>query len=212
MSQGVRTSEGFAERNEFRIEVPDSVLIRGENVIAVRARDRGSESYVDLVVTVDEPSSTVNVSADQAFLFRYDVVAIDPDLDQVTFRLGPDTPTGMAIDATSGVIRWFPTDGQIGMHVVKVFAEDDKGGIAEQTFTVCVHPVEGNHAPIIVSEPRRSPCRVQRITLRFRRLIPTRICSTTLCWHAEWYGHQCVKWRRNMAYTRHVQRTDECLR
>ena len=50
-------------------------------------------------------------------LYRYDVDAVDPDLDPLTYELTL-APAGMAIDAETGVIGWVPEFDQIGMHSV----------------------------------------------------------------------------------------------
>lgn len=54
MSGGLVTHECCPILDEFLFEVPDSILQEGENLLAVRARDRGSESYVDLRVLVGD--------------------------------------------------------------------------------------------------------------------------------------------------------------
>ncbi len=84
--------------------------------------------------------------------YEYDVAALDPDGDDLVFSLG-EAPTGMRIDPASGLIVWLSSVDQVGDHQVKVVVDDGHGGIATQEFTVCVHPVEGNHSPVIVTEP-----------------------------------------------------------
>lgn len=57
ISGGLVTHECCPILDEFLFEVPDSLLQEGENLLAVRARDRGVESYVDLRVLVDGDGS-----------------------------------------------------------------------------------------------------------------------------------------------------------
>ncbi len=65
--------------------------------------------------------------------FRYQVTAVDPDDDALTFRL-EDAPEKMTINATSGLILWpFDTMPE-GDFPVKIIVEDDHGGQAEQLF------------------------------------------------------------------------------
>jgi RHS repeat-associated protein len=60
---------------------------------------------------------------------------------------------GMAIDSATGLVTWTPTVGQLGPQSVSVRAEDGRGGIAVQTFTVNVLQESDNEAPVIVSQP-----------------------------------------------------------
>jgi hypothetical protein len=55
VSGGVRIHEGCATRNTFFFNVPPSVLKAGSNLLAVRAIDRGSESYVDVQIQATYP-------------------------------------------------------------------------------------------------------------------------------------------------------------
>jgi hypothetical protein len=51
ISGGIQQNEGCAERDRFIFSVPDSLLIfGGDNLLAVRARDRGVISYVDVEI------------------------------------------------------------------------------------------------------------------------------------------------------------------
>jgi hypothetical protein len=56
ISGGLQVHEGCAERESFVFSVPESLLVfGGENLLAVRARDRGVISYVDVEVRADIP-------------------------------------------------------------------------------------------------------------------------------------------------------------
>ena len=51
ISTGLRLNEGCAVRDRFVFPVPEHILVRGgDNLLAVRARDRGAISYVDVEV------------------------------------------------------------------------------------------------------------------------------------------------------------------
>ena len=83
-------------------------------------------------------------------LFRYDVVAIDPDADRLRFDL-PVRPEGMAIDEETGRLRWLPGTDQVGLHDVIVRASDGRGLVDLQPFVVDVARI--NRAPEIESAP-----------------------------------------------------------
>jgi hypothetical protein len=51
VSAGLQTHEGCPSLNSFGFAVPDSVLRVGTNLLAVRARDRGVLTYLDLQMT-----------------------------------------------------------------------------------------------------------------------------------------------------------------
>jgi hypothetical protein len=56
ISGGLQQNEGCAARDRFVFPVPSSILVfGGDNLLAVRARDRGVISYVDLEVRADIP-------------------------------------------------------------------------------------------------------------------------------------------------------------
>jgi hypothetical protein len=55
VSGGVRTHEGCATRDFFVFPVPTSILKRGNNLVAVRAIDRGSVAYVDIEIKATYP-------------------------------------------------------------------------------------------------------------------------------------------------------------
>ena len=86
------------------------------------------------------------------FNYTYDVEAIDPDSDGLTYTL-VTPPTGMTIRPDTGLIRWAPSAEQAGSHDVTVAVSDGRGGTATQSFVIQVGLVLGNHAPVIVSDP-----------------------------------------------------------
>ncbi len=58
--------------------------------------------------------------------YQYQIQAQDADGDPLTFRL--DTaPTGVTLDATTGILRWTPINSQVGQHTFTLIASDDKG-------------------------------------------------------------------------------------
>jgi hypothetical protein len=53
ISEGLQIHEGCPERNSFIFIAPDDILVPGANLIAVRGRDRGGPSYLDIQVNAD---------------------------------------------------------------------------------------------------------------------------------------------------------------
>ncbi len=83
--------------------------------------------------------------------YSYDVNATDPDAgDTIAFAL-VQPPTGMTIDPITGVITWTPEAAHVPTVQVRVQANDNRGGSAEQTFTIDV--AVANRAPQITSAP-----------------------------------------------------------
>ena len=72
---------------------------------------------------------------DQAY--TYAVTATDPDGDSMTFSL-TQSPSGMVINAVTGVISWTPTAAQQGNNAVTVKVQDSNGNSSSQVFTVTV--------------------------------------------------------------------------
>ena len=92
--------------------------------------------------------------------YVYDSDATDPDGDTLTYSLTA-APNGMSVDPKLGLIRWGPTAEQIGTHNVSVQVTDGRGGLATQSYVVCVLDPSENHAqtnspPVITSRPPSS--------------------------------------------------------
>jgi hypothetical protein len=51
ITSGLTTHEGCATRDSFVFTIPSSVLVTGNNVLAIRARDRGVDALVDAQLT-----------------------------------------------------------------------------------------------------------------------------------------------------------------
>ena len=69
-------------------------------------------------------TSTPVTSATEDAAYSYDVNATDPDVgDTLTYSL-TTAPTGMTINATTGLISWTPTNAQVGANAVTVRVRD----------------------------------------------------------------------------------------
>ena len=86
-------------------------------------------------------------------LYQYAVVAVDADEDPLAYTL-TTAPSGMQIDAVSGLIEWTPTAS--GDVTVQVEVDDGLDGRATQSFVISVHIINAqlsNHVPQIISTP-----------------------------------------------------------
>ncbi|MGA1841276.1 MAG: PKD domain-containing protein [bacterium] len=81
--------------------------------------------------------STPITTATEDVLYTYDVEAIDPDGDTLTYSI-TTAPSGMVIDTESGLINWTPTRDQAGTHSVDVLVEDGQGNSDNQQYTIHV--------------------------------------------------------------------------
>lgn len=69
--------------------------------------------------------------------YLYELLAVDPDGDPVTFAL-VSAPLGVTIDPKTGVLRWPLTGRDLGDHEIAISASDGRGGTTEQWFVVSV--------------------------------------------------------------------------
>jgi len=132
--------------------------------VALRPTDgKGGQALqyveVELIPPNNPPvfTSTVppNLAARLGKPFEYRAVAADADGDNITYSLLPGAPTGVAIDATSGLVTATATAGQLGTTSFTVLASDGKGSPAK--LEVPLRVIEGipNRAPSITSSPRK---------------------------------------------------------
>lgn len=92
------------------------------------------------------PPASVAVSN----LWAYTAEIIDDDGDPVTLTL-LERPEGMTVD--SNTLSWMPGSGEVGYHSLRLRAEDDRGGRAEQVFRILVEDAAGNRPPVFYSVP-----------------------------------------------------------
>ncbi|MEO0454087.1 MAG: putative Ig domain-containing protein [Verrucomicrobiota bacterium] len=82
-------------------------------------------------------------------LYRFDLVAEDPDGDPVTFDL-VGAPTGAFFDEGTGQLLWVPDFSQLGTHTISIDVFDPFGG---GTFTFDVLVQDQNQPPVFTSTP-----------------------------------------------------------
>lgn len=85
--------------------------------------------------------------------YSYPVTATDADGDSLSYRL-VEGPAGMTMpDSAAGILAWTPTAADQGNHTVVVEANDGRGGVATQRYTLSVIPAPPNRPPVITSTP-----------------------------------------------------------
>jgi len=97
--------------------------------------------------------STSSLSdATEQTLYQTTIAATDPEDDDIDFAL-TTKPTGMTIDANTGVISWTPTEAQSGSSfTVTVTATDSTADINQtDTETYSINAIEVNDKPNITS-------------------------------------------------------------
>jgi len=81
--------------------------------------------------------STPNTAAKVDMEYTYEIVATDPDADDVLTYSLTEEPDGMTINETTGVVSWTPTEAQAGDHQVTIEVSDGEASVP-QTFTITV--------------------------------------------------------------------------
>lgn len=127
----------------------------------------GTQDFKIVVLSADEPVDPNDSSkgtkgnrapvilstplhlAEVAAVYRYSVVALDPDGDTLEFALAGDLPIGITIDA-DGLITWTPDESHVGENTVVVTATDTFGAVAAQGYTLTTTL---NGPPEITSTP-----------------------------------------------------------
>lgn len=85
-------------------------------------------------------------------VFRYRVVARDPEGGRIVgFRLS-EAPEGMTIDSKRGAVEWLPRDDQSGRFPVAVVAIDREGGEGVQAFALDVGEAQTAAPPAALSK------------------------------------------------------------
>ena len=125
----------------------------------------GSTSFTVSVGNVNQPPDLPPIPAqtvDEGTLLSFAIVATDPDLppDTLTYSLGTGVPAGAAINPTTGLFTWTPTEAQgPGTYniVVRVTDNGSPSAYTTRSFSVSVREVaDPNVAPILSSLPDMS--------------------------------------------------------
>jgi len=111
---------------------------------------------VSVAMPVNNPpqiTSSPILTATMGSLYSYDVDAGDPDNDTLSYSLSV-YPSGMTINAQSGLIKWTPGTNQTGAQSVNVTVTDGKGGSDSQSYTVTVAAAKLTTVPDMVNMSR----------------------------------------------------------
>lgn len=84
-------------------------------------------------IIVSTPPTTATVGQS----YTYQVVAVDPDGDALTYSL-TQLPAGMTIGSTSGLIQWTPVGSQLGDNSVALKVTDTAGNFDTQLYSITV--------------------------------------------------------------------------
>ena len=128
---------------DVEISVSDSLGASVTQVYSIEVAD-GQPNQLPVI------TSTPGFFATTGQTYTYQIVAEDPDGDELTFTLLSDQP-GMTLDAATGLLEWTPTAGDLGTTLVEVVARDPALGGSIQQFSLTV--LEANNAPEINSTP-----------------------------------------------------------
>ncbi|WP_169748995.1 putative Ig domain-containing protein [Gynuella sunshinyii] len=136
-------------------------LADGIYTFTIRATDLSGEVAEQLhILTVSpadnhaptfesEPVTTVKTGQ----VYGYDVIATDPDGDELIYLLSRSQP-GMTIDGETGQIRWTPGNQEAGVKSVEVTVMDTHGAASKQYFLIDVTDANAdNQPPVITSVP-----------------------------------------------------------
>src|SRR5207247_750570 len=127
--------------------------------VTVRVTDNGTPAldasrtlaiHVGEVNTAPELAPIANQSVDQKSVVQLTARDTDADLPAHTlnFSLDAGAPAGAAIDATTGVFRWTPTEAQgPADYSVTVRVTDDGTPALDASRTFAIHVAEVNTAP-----------------------------------------------------------------
>jgi len=115
----------------------------GSHQLVVGASDGqlGAAQGFTLTVQENQPPLVSSLPGTEALagqLYSYDVQAVDPNGDALTYMLDPDSEAlGMTLDE-AGRLRWTPTSEQLGNYPVTVTVTDALGATVTQDFEVAV--------------------------------------------------------------------------
>jgi len=157
--------------NKFRITWRPTNQHVGVQWITLQADDLNgglqTQRYPLFVKNTNDPPvfiSKPQTTAVEDQNYRYQLKALDPDPtnDRLYFSF-IQQPTGMRLDATTGVIQWKPTNQQAAQSFLIIVKVDDrKGGSSQQKFTLQVQNI--NDPPKILSKPKATAIEDQLYT------------------------------------------------
>lgn len=128
------------------------------NVVSSHPNTRtGSTLYIPLIYSAPVISGTKSI------IYTYDVNATDPNGDTIQYIL-TQSPGGMTINSSTGLITWMPQ--QTGSFPVSVQVSDGKGGTSTQSFTIAVEEIANpNRRPVANAGPDKTARVTSKVVL-----------------------------------------------
>jgi PGF-pre-PGF domain-containing protein len=131
-------------------EIGDTVVITTSNGYDADSQSvtlSGSMYNIDLYINTtlpqgpNHPPNITSIPITKAYvgdLYRYPIIATDPDNDTLSYRL-IQRPAGMIINSGTGLIEWIPQITQWGRtYPVSTEVSDGRNGTSTQNFTIKV--------------------------------------------------------------------------
>ena len=113
-------------------------------VVTATDEDGGSSNALTGTSTIGNVApvitSTAPVNALQGSLYSYQPNVVDPGDEVFVWTLSPGAPTGMSVDAATGLIEWVPTYDQsvVGSFTLILTVDDGDGDTDAESWTVAV--------------------------------------------------------------------------
>jgi RHS repeat-associated protein len=135
------------DRTTGAIEWNPTAADVGSQTVKLRVEDgKGGAAEQFFTIVTQQPltnripviTSTAETIASVSQAYTYNVDAIDPDNDTLTYSLTA-APPGMTIDPGTGVIRWETSTQLPGNYDIAVQVQDGRGGSNTQTFRIALN-------------------------------------------------------------------------
>ncbi|WP_287726274.1 putative Ig domain-containing protein [Microcystis sp. M061S2] len=117
---------------EITLQVDDGKGGIATQVYALLVLEEETDNYAPVIIS--EPILKASTSQN----YVYDVNAIDPDEDNLTYSL-VDAPQGMSIDNLTGEILWNTAGKTVGNYDISVKVTDNRGGVDTQEFVIALN-------------------------------------------------------------------------
>ncbi|MFN7254316.1 MAG: DUF4114 domain-containing protein, partial [Microcystis sp.] len=117
---------------EITLQVDDGKGGIATQVYTLLVLEEETDNYAPVIIS--EPILKASTSQN----YVYDVNAIDPDEDNLTYSL-VDAPQGMSIDNLTGEIVWNTAGKTVGNYDISVKVTDNRGGVDTQEFVIALN-------------------------------------------------------------------------
>jgi hypothetical protein len=117
---------------EITLQVDDGKGGIATQVYALLVLEEETDNYAPVIIS--EPILKASTSQN----YVYDVNAIDPDEDNLTYSL-VNAPQGMSIDNLTGEILWNTAGKTVGNYDISVKVTDNRGGVDTQEFVIALN-------------------------------------------------------------------------